>query len=432
MAALHLRTAFELFQSSTQTECIAAASGLAPPNSTVVRVVLLSTNLIFSSYAPRVCCRISGTLCLWGFLISGAMDGQANDSLHFMDDDVDSSLVNSCRLYSFIVHTLIMGTLVVVGIIGNSLTFVVFWKGNFKSSTSFLFLSLALIDSALLLIVFTLFTLAEFDKYTGLLQSFSNIYPYLIVYVFPSAFLAKTATIWVVVLIAVNRYIIVCLPLRASQWCTLSKMKIQLALVLAGAVLYNIPKFVERHIVYGTIHTSNNGTSNTAYEVYTRFGENRSFYRVYDTVFLLIFLLVLPILILTVITIRLIKAMKAHRRMQLEMQSRSQTDDSNVTSSLVFVVIVFIACQVPTFVCYALWEVLPSDTRSCGGIVYYLGEMSNLLVTLNSAVNFFIYIVTNRRFRDVLLKHVCRRREQSQVSTDNRRFEGQRQSFQLQ
>ena len=358
------------------------------------------------------------------------MAGHANNSLDFMDDDVDSSLVNSCRLYSFIVHTLIMGTLVVVGIIGNSLTFVVFWKGNFKSSTSFLFLSLALIDSALLLTVFPLFTLAEFDKYTGLLQSFSNIYPYLVVYLFPSAFLAKTATIWVVVLIAVNRYIIVCLPLRASEWCTLSKVKIQLALVLVAAVLYNIPKCVKHHVVH---HTSNNGTwYNTSYEL-TRFGENRSFYRVYDTAFLLIFLLVLPILILTVITIRLTNAMRAHRRMQLEMQSRSQTDDSNVTFSLVIVVIVFIACQVPTFVCYALLEVLPSDSNSCGGIVYYLANMTTLLVTLNSSVNFFIYIIANRRFRDVLLKHVCRRHEQSQASTDdNRRCEGQRQSVQLQ
>ena len=38
-------------------------------------------------------------------------------------------------------------------------------------------------------------------------------------------------------------------------------MKIQLAVVLMAAVLYNIPKFAERHPVYYTINTSNNGTS---------------------------------------------------------------------------------------------------------------------------------------------------------------------------
>ena len=360
------------------------------------------------------------------------MAGQTNDSLPLTDNYVDSFFANSCRLYTFIVCVPLVGMLVVVGIIGNSLTFVVFWKGNFKSSTSFLFLSLALIDSALLLAMFCWVSLWEIVYYAGLAESFHMIVGYLDAYVYPSMLLAKTATIWVVVLIAINRYIIVCRPLMAPRWCTLSKVKIQLAIVLVAAVLYNIPKFVEHYVVYGTISTSNNGTLNITRVAVTRFGENRSFYRVYNSVFLLVFLLVLPILIITVLTIRLIKAMKAHRRMQLDMQSRSQSDDSNVTFALVIVIIVFIACQVPTFVQCVLWEVLPYHARLCGGIVHYLGYMTTPLVTLNSAVNFFIYILTNRRFRDVLLKHVCRRREQSQASTDNRPCEGQRQRVQLQ
>ena len=337
-----------------------------------------------------------------------------------------------CYLYQFVVNVLLVGTLVVVGIIGNSLTFVVFWKGNFKSSTTFLFLSLALIDSALLLAMFCWVSLWEIFYYAGLMQSFNTINNYLLVYVYPSMLLAKTASIWVVVLIAINRYIIVCRPLMAPRWCTLSKVTIQLAIVLVAAVLYNIPKFVQYYVVYRTISTSNNGTLNITRLAVTRFGENRSFYIVYDKVGLLVFLLVLPILILTILTIRLVKAMKAHRRMQLEMQSRSQSDDINVTFSLVIVVIVFIACHVPTFVRCALFEMLPVDASMCGGILFYLEWMTYMLVTLNSAVNFLIYILTNIRFRDVLLRHVCRRREQSQASTDNRPCEGQRQSIQLQ
>ena len=151
-------------------------------------------------------------------------------------------------------YTLIVGTLVIVGIIGNSLTFVVFWKGNFKSSTTFLFLSLSLIDSALLLAVFPFMTVSSFVNYTELLQGYSSLRPYFIVYLFPTV-LAKTDAIWVIVLVAVNRYIIVCLPFRASQWCTVSKAKIQLAVMLIAAVLYNIPKFAKRHILYYTINT---------------------------------------------------------------------------------------------------------------------------------------------------------------------------------
>ena len=323
---------------------------------------------------------------------------------------------DSCRLYLFIVSTLIVGTLVVVGIIGNCLTFVVFWKGNFKSSTSFLFLSLSLIDSALLLAELSIYSTYYFVEYTGWLQFYSSLNPYLIVYLFPTILLAETAAIWVVVLVAVNRYIIVCLPLRAPQWCTVSKVKIQLAVLLVAAVLCNIPEFAEFGVAYHT-YTSNNITLNRAYAKFTMFGEVRLFYRVYDTTFHLIFLLLLPLLTLTVITVRLVKAMKAHHRMQLEMQSRSQQNDGGVTFALVIVVIIFIVCQVTTFVDYALYEMLPYDASFCGGIRFYFRPIANMLVVLNSSINFFIYIVANKAFRGVLVEKVFGRRTQIPVVT---------------
>ena len=49
----------------------------------------------------------------------------------------DISLEQSCRLYTFIIYTVIVGTLIVVGIIGNSLTFIVFWNGKFNKCSDF-------------------------------------------------------------------------------------------------------------------------------------------------------------------------------------------------------------------------------------------------------------------------------------------------------
>ena len=346
------------------------------------------------------------------------MAEQVNTSLNLTDDDVDSSLEYNCHLYSFILYTLIVGTLVVVGIIGNSLTFVVFWKGNFKSSTTFLLLSLSLIDSAHLLTVFP-FSVMAFVDYTGWLQGYASLIPYFVVYLFPTILLTKTAAIWVVVLVAINRYIIVCLPLKATQWCTVSKVKIQLAVVLIAAVLYNIPKYAETRVAYLTGHTPNNDTLHWTYVTFTRFGKMRQFFNVYDSVCLLIFLLVLPILTLTVITIRLIRAMKEHRRMQLEMQSRSQQNDGNVTFALVIVVIVFIACQMPTFVWYVIYEVIPDGGNYCGGILFYPQRIVDMLVTFNSSINFVIYIIANKAFRDVLVEKVFGRRTKIPVVTNH-------------
>ena len=149
------------------------------------------------------------------------MAEQANVSLNTSDNNIDFTP----RLYSFVIRTFVIGVIIVVGIIGNSMTFVVFWKGNFKSSTSFLFMSVSLIDTALLLISFPLTTVTAFVNYTGWLQGLSTISPYLTVYGYPLAKTAKMSTAWMTVLVAVNRYIFVCLPLKASEWCTLSKFE---------------------------------------------------------------------------------------------------------------------------------------------------------------------------------------------------------------
>ena len=309
---------------------------------------------------------------------------------------VDMDVCNSIAIAGIF----IIGIIVVVGIIGNSLTFIVFWKGNFKSSTSSLFLSLSLIDSAVLLTVFT-FRIASISIYNGWLPRDLSVY--LRVCAYPICSMAEMATIWVTVLIAVNRYIVVCLPLRASQWCTLSKVKIQLAVVLVLVVIYNIPHIVRRRVAH---ITWNNGTSYVTPVKSAIVYSYPQFYYVYDIILPIIVLMCLPLCVLTLLTIRLIKEMKAHRRMQAEMQRQYSQPENSMTFALVIVVIVFIICRVPVLI----WTVMLflewwSSVSRC-----YMALMYYTLLTINSAVNFIIYILVNRRFRNVLLATVCRRR----------------------
>jgi len=46
--------------------------------------------------------------------------------------------------------------------------------------------------------------------------------------------------------------------------------------------------------------------------------------------------------------------------------------------------------------------VLSGSARQCGGLQYYFGRISNLLVVVNSAANFPVYLFFNTRFRHVL------------------------------
>ena len=54
-------------------------------------------------------------------------------------------------------------------------------------------------------------------------------------------------------------------------------------------------------------------------------------------------------------------------------------------------------------------------------VLFIVCDISNTLVILNSAVNFAIYILANKRFREVLTKTICRRHipTEGRVVTDS-------------
>ena len=332
------------------------------------------------------------------------MAGQPNNSRNMSDSDDDLALELSCKFYSFMVYTVIMGTLIVGGVVGNSLAFVVFWKDSIKTTASFLFQSLALVDTTLLLLVSLMYPTDEFVSFTGWLTGYSRIRPYIFVYLFPLLLIAQTASIWVVVLLAVNRYIAVCFPLKALRWCAISKVKKQLACVLLFAVLYNLIRFAEFRI--HTYETNDNGTTYKTVARHTKLGNERLYHILYHNVMYMIFLLGLPILILTVLNIRLMQALTTSRRNRMEMLSRRQQQDNRVTFVLIVIIIVFIICQLPAFVNQVMWNFAPNQARDCGSYQFYLRPVSNTLVVLNSAVNFVIYAAFNKRFRHVLAQTV--------------------------
>ena len=240
-------------------------------------------------------------------------------------------------------------------------------------------------------------------SYTNWLKRYKEIFPHVLVYILPLVRLALTASIWVVVLLAVNRYIAVCLPFKSLRLCTISNVKKQLAFVLLSAVVYNIPTFAENRIKYMTY---DNGTTYKPHVVGTTLATEKFYDIMHKNVSNVTFTVVLPLFTLTYVNIRLIKVLKAGRRIRMEMVNQRQQNDNNVTIVLIIVVVVFIICQVPAVVGKALLHVMSKDASLCGGYHFYLRPVANTLVVLNSAVNFVIYVLFNKRFRHVLSQTV--------------------------
>ena len=119
----------------------------------------------------------------------------------------DDAPTYRCELYSFVVYTIIIGVMCILGAIGNIISFLVFHYDKLKTSFSFLLQALAIIDTLLLITVFPLYSLNGFVHFTGKFQSLYNnhLYPILMLLVYPCAFVFQTCAVWLIVLVAINR-----------------------------------------------------------------------------------------------------------------------------------------------------------------------------------------------------------------------------------
>lgn len=83
--------------------------------------------------------------------------------------------------------------------------------------------------------------------------SFFSFHPHYDRFFFPISHCVQTATNWMTVIVAANRYIAVCHPLHAHSLCSKKKVQLQLFLLLAAVSIYNIPRFFENKYVLKNI-----------------------------------------------------------------------------------------------------------------------------------------------------------------------------------
>ena len=111
-----------------------------------------------------------------------------------------------------------------------------------------------------------------------------------------------------------------------------------------------------------------------------------------------------PLISLGYLNYKLIRALKKRQRKRQNMGKGDRNGyQQDITLVLVVVIFVFMFCQTPTFVDHVLWTAIDETYRQCGEWHYYYTAIADLLAILNSSVNFLIYILTSRKFRQLLV-----------------------------
>lgn len=316
-----------------------------------------------------------------------------NSTYHTID------LSRQCVLFDFGVYTIFVGSSCCLGIIGNAISFLVLLRDSARSVTTVLLQALAVADSLVLITAAPLYSLSPVYYYTGFLKTYSERYASIMPFLWPLYLTAYTGTIWLTVLVSLNRYEAVCRPFKAGKLCGDGggKVRRHVVYVVLFSVLYNIPRFFE----YSTTEVCVGYNASSEIFGFSEFGRNRLYRIVYTNVLYFLVMHGGPLVSLAFLNANLIRALKVQARKRTEMKLPGYQQD--ITLVLVVVVCVFICCQTPTFVDHVLWTVVDTSTTSCGHWHYYYTAIGDMMAVLNSAVNFVIYVLTSPKFRQNLV-----------------------------
>ena len=302
-----------------------------------------------------------------------------------------------CTLFNFVVWGIIAGLLSIFGFFGNSLSLAAFQRDKRVSSTTLL-QCLAVSDFMLLLSVFLTDSVPYICSYTDTCSNPWYSWPY-IRYVWLLVPCSHMCSIWFVVLVALNRFWAVCRPHDMRKVWSVQRTAYYTLVVVAVVFAFNSPRFFE----YSIDEYAREDNSTYMKETKTAFGTTTSYKVVYKVMLVNICLVMVPIVLLIVLTTKILVTLNITRR-KVDSKSSMAKGASEITFVLTLVVVVSIICQTPL----AAFHFVRYTTKyHCGDFVFYLDNISKLLVNVNSSINFMIYCFFSPKFRKLLLAAMC-------------------------
>ena len=220
--------------------------------------------------------------------------------------------------------------------------------------------------------------------------------------------MAHTITVWLTVLVTLNRFYAICRPVGPFKNYVLQATKIQVIVIVSFAILYNIPRFFEHKVISREVQIvdSETGRNNTT-EVIRHLGDSQAYQIIYSNILYYPVMYIVPLLSLTYLNYKLIKALNALRIRKESLTGHKQRDD-HITVVIIMIVFVFIVCQTPALINQIFWATIDNRIRVCGHFHYYYTRISDVLVVLNSSTNFIIYCLFGKSFRRVFIETLCK------------------------
>ena len=320
--------------------------------------------------------------------------------LNVTNYDMFAGLNDSHMRAIFALDHVILPIICACGILGIILTIIVLSHKNMSTSTNCYLMALAIADLIFLVLLIPRLAENQFEPFS---QAY-NTYVIYTVYSIDIGFMFLLASIWLTVMLAVERYIAVCRPFLATKLCTVARARIFIVIIFVLAVLIRIVYFWQYTV---TFYEHQNATWHFLDRL--PFADH-GFWHVYAVLVDVLLASVIPFIVLLVTNVLLIRAVRKSTRYLQSNQltgakstSGAQREELQITVMLISVIVVFFLCQSPYIIYVAINSVRPQNTATFA----VFKSVAMLLLTLKSAVNFILYCWFSERFRVTLKRTFC-------------------------
>ncbi|XP_062593862.1 FMRFamide receptor-like isoform X2 [Saccostrea cucullata] len=335
-----------------------------------------------------------------------------NQSESILSTPVELLSEEQLRLTRLVVQKCLVPIITCAGVTGNVISIAVLTHKSMKTSTNCYLTALAIFDVLYLLTSMAL-SLKHYEEINE-----QRIYKYFYLYSRVFVDIWSNISVCLTVTFTVERYVVVCHPIKGRAICTPSRARLITLFVVLFVFLATSPEFFEWE-VYEYVEEQNNINMTSFGIRTTEVGSSKGYAVFYSwfIVFMFTFAPLAALLSFNIILIRSVcKANRIRRRMTYvavkrpgEKQSGEQT---KVTCMLISVAFVFIICQLPTAAMISFMTYLELAgvelTRSGNHYRIIAGNVTNTLISVNAAVNFVLYSVMSSKFRRVFLRMFCK------------------------
>ncbi|CAH1784787.1 unnamed protein product [Owenia fusiformis] len=306
------------------------------------------------------------------------------------------------------------------GLVGNILSFIVLYRQ--KVNTSVFFLKCLAVSDGLYMLWYLVFDLyyTAYDSspwVTNREDPSAHVIPANYIYTNLGNTTLTLYSSWLVVLLTVDRFIIVRMPLMANSLCTLNKARVEAFVLFVCCVGFCLPilwqytSSIELHPCWDYL---------IMYKDPTPFGRTFGTVFMYNVVLTGLLRSLIPVVMVFImnilLVIGLVKAGKRRRQLVSNVGKEDQKRDETISLMLITVATLYVVLLLPRlglYVLRSLWMAqkyldvnLNISSAALTSIAYY-APISDLSVRVNCAINFIIYVLVSKKFRDGLKELVC-------------------------